>query len=239
MPCKYCCSAKSHRGIDYAKYYGGGGGGWHWPLGEKMRKEDLWGINENRRKLHKNGLKGLKIESFWVIHPNNFCGGGGSSAPLPQLCMSGEKMDLKGGGEMIEMHNIYPCSKILLTFCLFYKYNKIISYFSIFPYKISWELNYLYHEILYKVSLRYLSSAWSNFDFLGAWLNSLNSLKSGYTYPNTRLHRATPCYTGMMQQWFTENSYHRQELVLFCICSVTQYVIYLEYIYDYIVIFTI
>ena len=70
----------------------------------------------------KNGEKGLKNASFRVINSKNFRGGvfrpplhpplpsGGASPRPPQTYSSGEKNDLKrGGGGMIELHNIYPC----------------------------------------------------------------------------------------------------------------------------------
>ena len=58
----------------------------------------------------KKGEKGLKNASFWVINFKHFRGGV-FRPPLPQTYSSGKKNDLKrgGGGEMIELHNIYPC----------------------------------------------------------------------------------------------------------------------------------
>ena len=50
--------------------------------------------------------KGLKNAYFGVINSKNFRGGVYQPPPLS----SGEKNDLnRGGGGMIELHNIYPC----------------------------------------------------------------------------------------------------------------------------------
>ena len=53
-----------NRDIYYAKYYGRGGGGGEWSLGEKTEKFSCRGKNE----------KGLKIKTalFWVINSKIF-----------------------------------------------------------------------------------------------------------------------------------------------------------------------
>ena len=52
----------------------------------------------------KKGGKGLKNASFWAINSKK------NSPRPPQTYLSGKKMNLKrGGGEIIKMHNIYPC----------------------------------------------------------------------------------------------------------------------------------
>ena len=76
---------------------------------ENMKKGENW---------IKNGIKGLKIASFWIIYilskSSNFRGG--YNAPLPPIATftklySRGNMNIKGGGgmAMVEMHNIYLC----------------------------------------------------------------------------------------------------------------------------------
>ena len=58
-------------------------------------------------KLHrKDGEKGLKNASFWVITSKHFR----PPPRRPQTYSSGKKIHPKrGGGGMIEIRNIYPC----------------------------------------------------------------------------------------------------------------------------------
>ena len=57
------------RGINYAKYYGGGGGSW--PLGEKRFRNKKKKAEVKREKVTQKRVKRLKIESFWVINSKN------------------------------------------------------------------------------------------------------------------------------------------------------------------------
>ena len=68
-----------------------------WELGEKNEK----GERKKEENYIKNGGKGLKNASFWaIISKKNRRG----------VFSWGKKMNLKrGGGEIIKMHNIYPC----------------------------------------------------------------------------------------------------------------------------------
>ena len=78
---------------------GGGGGRRKWLL----ETNKLKGGKKNRGKyIKKNGEKGLKNASFWLINLKN----------------SREKIFLSRGGGMIEMHNIYPWGNYKISFRL-------------------------------------------------------------------------------------------------------------------------
>ena len=72
---------------------GGGGGG--------VKKN----VEKREKKLHKYGLKGLKIASFWVINLKKI----GSTATIYD-------------GGMVEVDNLYPCRRIYRIFSFFADY---------------------------------------------------------------------------------------------------------------------
>ena len=77
----------------------------------KIFGKNVEGEIKNWENCIKNGVKGLKIASLWVIDYKNFSRESSASPPPPPAATlyAGEKIYLKvGAGGIIEMHNIYP-----------------------------------------------------------------------------------------------------------------------------------
>ena len=76
-----------------------------WPMGKRMKNEDLGG---GKREKIRYGTKGLKMVSFWVINYTFFRGGGGS----PKNWCGPRVLEARTRGDCMDPSNYRPITRV-------------------------------------------------------------------------------------------------------------------------------